>query len=396
MIYTPTRIALPDTSNFKRVPPRDPEDRQENYLERFDFTTVFSDVFVQDGRVWMVGPPFLNLERELKGSTFEWDAEDVSTRVEFENFKRMSRASFPVDSTNGLLKIVGPLGNWEIDVSSAPDFAFAGSNLLVTQQQDNRLEWIAYWALFNVQVNGVDSIVVYDNLSELYSSHRIDQVLSRVPGLKHHIVVNWDTPYGTTGGPNSKWDSDYGQHISWEHARRAFGGKAKSVCIIDVDELPITMSGKTLVEELLSSGKAVLPFNRQPIRRYSNRAESGSDLRVHRDFSLGESRGAWLSPKYIYSPTRLPEKAHLLVHVVHGLEEKWEPSTNVFAGHFDAIRVPWRAGRKQPIGLYENLDTIKETVEEVEELNRAFDDLETQWEELLHKIRWILDEQSAK
>lgn len=166
MIYTPTRIAIPATSNFKRVPPRDPKDRQENYLERFDFTTIFSDVFVQDGHVWMVGPPFLNLERELKGSTSEWDAEDVSSHVEFESFKRTSRASFPVDSPNGQLKITGPLGAWEINVSSAPDFAFADSNLLVTQQQDNRLEWIAYWALFNERVNGVDSVVVYDNLSE--------------------------------------------------------------------------------------------------------------------------------------------------------------------------------------------------------------------------------------
>ena len=181
MLYSAKRIKLPFDSNFKRVPPREPADRQENYLDRFDFHTLFSDAFVQDGRVWLIGPPFANLEKEIRACTFKWNWQDVTESVHFENYNRMSRASFPVGEKNGYLEISGPLGEWSLDVETPP-FEFGGAHMLVTQQQDNRLEWIAYWAFFNVQVNKVDSIIIYDNCSELYSAERIDQVLARIPG----------------------------------------------------------------------------------------------------------------------------------------------------------------------------------------------------------------------
>ena len=206
MLYYPNRVSLAEDSNFRRVPPRKPQDRQENYLDMFDFDTVFSDLFVRDGRLWMIGPPFLNLEPELRGSTFKWNQLDVTSDIEFENLNRMSRASVPVDASNGLLEIDGPLGSWRVEVDELWDDLFRGSNLLVTQQKNNRLEWIAYWAFYNAQVNGVDSVVVYDNCSESYTAEKIDQILARIPGIQKHVVVKWDTPYGATGGPNNVWD----------------------------------------------------------------------------------------------------------------------------------------------------------------------------------------------
>lgn len=394
MLYSAKRIKLPFDSNFKRVPPREPADRQENYLDRFDFHTLFSDAFVQDGRVWLIGPPFANLEKEIRACTFKWNWQDVTESVHFENCNRMSRASFPVGEKNGYLEISGPLGEWSLDVETPP-FEFGGTHMLVTQQQDNRLEWIAYWAFFNVQVNKVDSIIIYDNCSELYSAERIDQVLARIPGLKNHLVVKWDTPYGVPGGPNSVWDSDFGQHISWEHCRRAFGSQAESVCIIDIDELPVSRSGKSLPDELHDSGKPALFFNRQPIRQYPNRSENFEGPRVHGDFSLGETRGAWLASKYVYSPSRLPENAQLLVHRISDLGDSQEASESVFAGHFDAIRVRWRHDEKSQVPTVSDPTKLQEPVELAIPLNTKFDEIQPLWFELEKTLAKVINSQAS-
>lgn len=393
MIYVPTRVKLPKNGNFKRVPPREPSDRQENYLDRFDFETLFSDVFIQDGRLWMIGPPFLNLEREMRAAEIKWNWSDVTEEVLFENLNRMSRASFPVMHDTGVLEIDSALGRWKIDVDTAPTSNFKDANVLVTQQQDNRLEWIAYWAYFNVQINGVDSIVVYDNCSELYSAELVDQVLSRIPGIKNHLVVKWDTPYGVTGGPNNVWDSDFGQHISWEHCRRSFAGDARAVCIIDVDELPIVPAGEQLSTMLAESAKPALFFKRQPIRQHANRCQKNNEMRVHESFSLGETRGAWLASKFIYSPTRLPESAQLLVHRIQGVDQEAESENEVFAGHFDGIRIRWRHGEKQPVTLVESVEAISAPVKVLESFDSAFDRLKNGWEAILDELSPFFEQQ---
>ena len=70
MIYTPNIVSLPSDAPIKRYPPRKPSDRQDNYLKNYDFLTVFSDVFVKDGTLWMIGPKWENLEEELKAVSY--------------------------------------------------------------------------------------------------------------------------------------------------------------------------------------------------------------------------------------------------------------------------------------------------------------------------------------
>lgn len=94
----------------------------------------------------MVAPPFLNLQMELEASKFVWNFKDVSNNIHFENLNRMSRASFPVEDENGRLDIDSTLGRWTINVERVRTAELDGANVLITQQQDNRLEWIAYWA----------------------------------------------------------------------------------------------------------------------------------------------------------------------------------------------------------------------------------------------------------
>lgn len=393
MLYSANTISLAPNSQIKRYPPRKPVDRQDNYLTRFDFLTVFTDVFVKDGILWMIGPKWENLEEELKASTFTWNWKDISASITFQSLNRMSRAFAKVGNTPGLLEIDGPLGHWKVEVSNISDRSWQSSNILVTQQQDNRLEWIAYWAFFNATVNDVDTVVIYDNGSTLYSPERVDLVLSMIPGLKSHVVVQWDVPYGPTGGPNSVWDSDYSQHVAWEHSRQFFAPKANSVLMIDIDELPVHVKGLPLPQALAEFDKPVLHFKRQPIRRYPNRSQQLTGVRVHADYSLGEERGAWLAPKYIYSPARILENNQLMAHVVRGQDTTPVSPNEVFAGHFDGIRIRWRRDEKEQIPNYGSSDDIVEAISRSETFDSLFDRLAENWEELRARLAPVIDSQ---
>lgn len=394
MIWSANRVVIHPSHPIKRSPPRLPVDRQKGYLEDFDFTTVFSDVFVRDGRVWLVGPPLLNLENELYFARFFWNWQDVTREVRFEKFNRMSRASFPTLTEFGELQIVSEIGNWKVQVSTFDQKFFEGARLMVTQQKNNRLEWIAYWALFNVQVNKIDSIVIYDNRSAAYPIERLEQVLSLIPGLKQWIVVDWDTPHGVTGGPNSVWDSDYGQLVAWEHSRRLFAGLARSVLMIDVDELPVTFKSKGILEQLEESDSKAVLFPRLSIKQFDNRSSSRRGLRVHSDFSLGDSAGAELSSKYAYTPARLSDGDQLLVHRIRGGNTKTLDSAETFAGHFDAIRIEWRERETEPVRVFESKEEIEGGFEEVEILNECFAQVEIAWTELLIQLKPFIDSQS--
>lgn len=396
MIYTPTMITLNEASGLTRIPPRPEEHRQPNYLDQFDFLTIASDIVISHGRVWLVCPPFLNLEEPLKSSIFKWNQTDVTSFVKFENFNRMSRASFPTSSHQGVLEISGPLGNWTINVTEPTTEILRDQRVIVTQQQNNRLEWIAYWALFNVKVNGATSIVIYDNKSTAYSLSDLDSLLSNIPGLTSWIVIDWQTPYGITGGPANMWDSDFGQYVSWEHARRSFATDASSVMIIDIDELPITTERDNIFTQIEKSEAKSLNFGRQPIRAFNNRATDSNQLRVHSDYSLGESKGAWLMGKYVYVPSRLEDSDQLKVHLLESKGSMPLKNPSTFAGHFDGIRIRWRLGQKEPVPNYRSQDEIKEDVNPVLIFEDAFDGLQADWVNLLTRISELLERQSTE
>lgn len=396
MIWKTNRLVIDPANQLKRMPPRQPIDRQKRYLDDFDFTTVFSDIFVRDGRVWMIGPPFLNLEADLLAANFIWNWVDVTSEVKFERYNRMSRTSFPTTAKFGELEIRSELGHWTAQVSTFDQKDFDGARLMITQQKNNRLEWIAYWALFNVRVNGIDSIVIYDNGSTDYPIERVEQLLSLIPGLKRWIVVDWDTPHGVTGGPNSVWDSDYGQLVAWEHSRHMFANLASSVLMIDVDELPVTQNPKGILEQLDESDRKAILFNRISVKQYANRDSGNDGIRVHSDFSLGDSSGAQLSSKYAYAPARLDDTDQLLVHQIRGESIEAQDSTETFAGHFDAIRIEWREKEKEPVRVFQQLGEIDGDFEENPLLNDKFLEIEEEWSELMIQIRLLVDSQTER
>src|SRR5213592_2931531 len=52
-VVQPTGMTLPAGGPLRREPPRKPEDRQPDYLEKFDSRTLFYDAFRQGDDVWL-------------------------------------------------------------------------------------------------------------------------------------------------------------------------------------------------------------------------------------------------------------------------------------------------------------------------------------------------------
>lgn len=107
---------------------------------------------------------------------------------------------------------------------------------------------------------------------------------------------------------------------------------------------------------------------------------------MHRDFSLGETRGAWLAEKYAFSPSRLPDSSQLLVHQVLGGDFARSDDASMIAGHFDGIRVRWRKRRKHQAPVFSERSQIVEPVEENVNLERAFDSIDEDWTSLSKEL----------
>lgn len=346
-LFTTNPIILPHNSDIRRHPPRKLEDQQTDYYSKFDFNTVFSDVFKTDSKLIAIGPPFLNLLPALENASFFINsAKAISETVEFHELNRCSRleidlTKFPTPIVPERLTIRSPHFDLTCSVGSSHSDVFEGKNVLVTLSRDNDLEVIRNWIELHISANKIDAVIFVDNKSSQYSKEELLQCLSSIEGLKVSYLVDWPHLYGPTGGPNQKWDSDFGQHQVWEWTRRRFLDKARTVTISDVDELPLTASGAPVGDVALKTESGVFAY---PMRSVVPRLipdAKDRDVRSFFDFNYFQP-GSTGSNKYTYVPAKLRNSQQLLVHRVDGaVPETPEPA---FARHFIGLHRNWRSG----------------------------------------------------
>src|SRR5699024_1985934 len=141
---------------------------------------------------------------------------------------------------------------------------FAGRRVLVTQSRDNPLPWIARWVDHHVATQGIDAVLFYDNGFCDYTVDDLRALMRSRPGLGSFAVVDCPYPWGPTGGPDAIWDSDFGQHGSWEHAWRRLCRSAETLTFGDVDEL-IVGAVPTVTERALASPVGLCSYARRSI-----------------------------------------------------------------------------------------------------------------------------------
>lgn len=341
------RVDFP--GSIVREAPRREQDRQADYSTRFDYRTLFSDAFfVQEG-LELLGPPLLNTRDRILSAEFLVDGDPFTGRIESRDHHRISRTILHGVTSANKVGLKTSEGDVSIKVNR-PVSDFADRRVLVTQQKNNPLEWIRYWIEFHAVHHGIDAVVIYDNRSTAYEVSAVEQLLLSIDKIAVSSVIDWDVPYGPTGGPNQVWDSDYGQHQVLEHAMRYVLTDARSVIQQDIDELVLAEDGGSICEAIEGSDIAELRYPRRQILQVPTLQlppEKSRGYRLHCDYSYYRTEGAYLAGKYACIPSRVPRSSHFLVHGVENT--KRHIADNIVARHYGGIRIEWRAGEGDPV-----------------------------------------------
>lgn len=351
-------IKLEAEKHSLRIPPRKEEQQQYNYKEHFDYNTLFADIFQREDSVELVGPPLLNLQTIFEKCKIKIDGVDYDTsKMRIYSIHRKCRVILPNITNAKIMEIDYDGETFVRDIQpNAYDF-FESCNVMVTQQKDNPIEWIAYWVAYHIEHHKIDSIVIYDNDSTLYTNEELKRVLSKIQGLKKLAVIDWKIPYGAVGGEFQIWDSDFGQHQSWEHAFNRLLKKANMVLICDIDELILHKDGIALPDALSRIEEPVIQFKRRQIAEIPSCDEYNELPRMHCLTHLYEEKKALYAPKYAFSPTKISPDVHLLVHNVVG--DKMLASEEFLGRHFGALRIHWRNDNFTPIPLFTKEEYIQ-------------------------------------
>lgn len=340
-IIRTSELVLPPHANIRRLPPREPEFQQPDYLERFDAQTVFCDVFRSGEDLVLVGPPLLNLEERFTDASYSLDGSPVPPP----SFTALNRAQRGViaghNQGDDLLVDYDVDHSATLRIRSDLSSLFDGMNVLAAMQRNNELRWIRDWASFYVSVNDVQALALYDMRSNLYRMEDIAEALQGIRGLETVVIVDWPYKYGVPAFSNGQpWDSDYCQYVAWEHCRRRFLRSARAVTIADLDELFLADDGRSIFAHAEDDPHGVVRFKQRFIEPAVKRHPTDAKTRTYADYLYYLPEKPLSTPKWAAILPRLEDKHQLLIHSVGNNHSAF--SDVVIGRQFRAMKLAWQ------------------------------------------------------
>lgn len=347
ILVKPSPIVLPCSFGLRREPPRRPEDMQDDYLEKFDFTTLYYDVFKAKSSILGIGPPARNLGSFIDESVVRID--DAKANVEIVGLDRTQVTKFRADSAEGkVLSFEHELGSISCEIGENLEGIFQGRSVVVTKSRNNAISWIYDWARFYVANHKVTGLVLYDNNSTEYAPEDILEALRGVKGLEACVVVEWNYPWGSPGGvwagnKTIPWDSDYCQYGAMEHARNRLLGRAQTVINHDVDELLVSEDGRAAGDLLKEMGVAGLEYSGRWIETIGSPTE-GEPRFINFGY-YDKNRGA-CTKKWVVNPVLAEGAKQWKLHSIEGL--RLSKAEGLVHRHFMGISNNWKHNRTKP------------------------------------------------
>ncbi len=230
----PIKVSIPESIGLKRAPRSnirhvDGNLLDETDLSQYDGYTLFYDVFfnIDNNRLYLLGPPLLNLRQELLPLRVRLNGMDIAISVK-EFFKKRyveGRGEVNPESVNSMNQV-------ELDFNGVFDVVLdvernqqeRHSRILTTLQKNNRPRWIKEWTRYYRKYFDIDAVVLYDNGSE-----DIQTLRDELDGV---IVEDWDYPFGIVKSHANK----FCQYVSLNHCRLKYGGGAE-IFNFDIDEI---------------------------------------------------------------------------------------------------------------------------------------------------------------
>lgn len=240
-------FVLPADGPLLRDHVRPADRRSEQYLARYDRTTLFYDaVWLPDRQAHLItAPRCLNL----------WAPFRAGLRIAGQPVRRLRRRTWLRCEQ---VEIPGPENalslHWRgidhpIPSRRSETAGFDGCNALVTVNRNNALDWIADWAGFFVRRHGADAVVLFDNGSDAYVPQDIADRLAQVPGLRRVRVFSAPYPYGPADHSKKLEVSPrFFQTAMLNIAKRDPLAKARAVLNVDIDEICISATGRSVFD----------------------------------------------------------------------------------------------------------------------------------------------------
>ena len=347
-------VTLDPASGLKREAARAEQMQLPDYAAKYDWDTLFYDVYRAGQRIVFQGPPFLNLLEPLKQSAPLKGAFGFP-RFAARHYGQKKRGEIWLRSDADQVEIEGPLGRYAINVQ--PDMAdvFAGRRVITTLSKDNDLRWIADWVRFYARIHGADGVLFYDNGSTAYDMAELQATLEEATeGAFPAVAVSWPFRYGPQGGMagavngvEADWDSDFCQTGSLQHARHRFLRRALSVLNVDIDELVLDDGGETSIFAATEASRS--GFLKFPGRWIGTHAEPPARRETcrHADFVHRDLPDeAVCPPKYCLVPGRADRLADSWsVHNLFGAAANRQLSRRFSYRHMRGITNSWKEDR---------------------------------------------------
>ncbi|TQL66592.1 polysaccharide pyruvyl transferase [Nocardioides albertanoniae] len=340
-------LRLSEAWPVHREPPRPPELRQSDYLDKFDHDTLVYDAFPVTGpagdTVRLIGPPLLNLATSMAESVWRLDGMEATAHLHDLNRTQGSWLSATAVGGETLSVTSGEASCSAVVSESGVDW-FRDRSVLVTKSKDNDLRWITDWARFHAATQGVDAVLLYDNGSGDYRPEDVLAALD-VPGIEVAVVVSWPFKFGPQGGnweglSDAPWDSDFCEYGILEHARHRFLSAAAGVLNHDIDELAISEDDAGAFDLLAASDSGAIRYRGRWID--TPRATTTQPPRFT-DFTVYDSTQPPTTHKWAIDPRRTPDAVQWKTHSVRGVS--MTSTDRIRHRHFTGITSNWKYAR---------------------------------------------------
>jgi hypothetical protein len=353
-IIEPNPIFLEERGGLRRLPTQPELKRPIEFWDGFDAYGLFYDVFrdVDGKRIWLVGPDVKNLRQALEEAHVVGLTSGVKRRVKTiygcENC--VACVSLPTEDQELQLNIGGQSIVCRIGRNLSTQFA--GKRTVLCINQDNHLDWMRDWARFYHLEHGANAVCIFDNNSQNYSKDDMLATLQQVAGIETVRVVNWPFKFGVM----DKLGQDNGLNQNVRFAQPpmypAFflrlGQKAASILNVDVDELVLSSTGKSIFSSVERRLFGTIKFDRFLVEnaREATKGEfSSAFLGFHfRDKNRTgrqDNLRKWaIAPRKLKVTKKTPMP---WTHRVYGVLNPYPVSKDFKCYHFASVNTGWRA-----------------------------------------------------
>lgn len=353
-MVTEFSTCIVDTANgHRRDSPRPLKLRDQSYEAKYDWTTLFFDVFRVEKSVVFQGPPLFRWWNLLQRTAVLQDLKPIFCSSS-EYVERPLGGEIWVEAPWDFLSFNSALGAFDVRVQPSCCHIFENRRVLLTMSKDNEISWIRDWVAFHRALHGADAVLIYDNCSARYSANELRAALSSdFPDMVIH-VLSWPSKFGPSGAiqeVNGKarrvWDSNFGTFGALQHARFRFLRLARSVLHCDVDELVIGEDGLSVFYAAEASSSGVVSFRGSWISGVTSTLPSGATPR-HHHFRHFEAPVRHCPPKWCVRPSALDHRRHSYAnHFIDG-KKSVPPDDRFCYRHFWALSTGWKTRSRQP------------------------------------------------